>query len=110
MLKQSDFVKIRTAVPADSAEKVRKALGEAGAGVQGNYSYCSGSIESVGRFLPLEGANPAIGKQGEFEEVEEEIIEMLCHKDKVEEVIKALKQAHPYEEPAIDILPRLEVI
>ena len=109
MLKQSDFVKISTAVPVESAGKVRKALGEAGAGVQGNYSHCSGSIKSIGRFLPMEGANPAIGEQGKPEEVEEEIIEMLCHKDKIEEVIKTLKQAHPYEEPAIDILPRLEL-
>lgn len=109
MLKQSDFLKIRTAVPVASAEKLRRALGEAGAGKQGNYSHCSGSWRSVGRFLPLEGANPAIGEQGKFEEVEEEIIEMLCHKDILVEVIEALKKNHPYEEPAIDILPRLEL-
>ena len=43
MLKQSNFVKIRTAVPVESAEKVRKAMVDAGAGVQGNYSHCGGS-------------------------------------------------------------------
>ena len=109
MLKQSDFVKIRTAVPVDSAEKVRHAMGDAGAGVQGNYAHCSSSYLSIGRFTPLAGANPAIGKIGEPEEVQEEIIEMLCPVDKVKEVIVALKKAHPYEEPAIDILPRLEI-
>jgi hypothetical protein len=109
MLKQSDFVKIRTAVPVESAEKVRRAMGDAGAGVQGNYSHCSGSYLSMGRFTPLSGANPAIGQIGKPEEVQEEIIEMLCHVDNVSDVIAALKKAHPYEEPAIDILPRLEI-
>ncbi len=107
MLKQSNFVKIRTAVPVLDAEKVRRAMGDAGAGTQGNYSHCSGSYLSTGRFMPLAGANPAIGQIGKPEEVQEETIEMLCHVDKVTEVIKALKSAHPYEEPAIDIMPRL---
>ncbi|MDD5342077.1 MAG: hypothetical protein PHI73_01975 [Patescibacteria group bacterium] len=110
MLKESDYVKIQTAVPVQYAERVRQAMGDAGAGVQGNYSHCSGSAKSVGRFTPLEGAHPAIGAIGKPEEVEEENIEMLCHKEKVKEVIAALKKAHPYEEPPIDIMARLEVI
>ena len=109
MLKQSDFVKIRTAVPVKDAEKVRRAMGDAGAGVQGNYSHCSGSYLSIGRFIPLAGANPAIGQIGKPEEVQEEVIEMLCHVDKVKEVIVALKKVHPYEEPAIDIIQRLDI-
>ncbi len=109
MLKESDFVKIRTAVPVQNTVQVRQAMIEAGAGRQSNYSGCSSTIHSIGRFLPLAGANPTIGKIGNEEEVEEDIIEMLCHKNKVEEVIIALKKAHPYEEPMIDIIPRLEV-
>ena len=109
MLKQSDFVKIITAVPVADAEKVRQAMGDAGAGMQGNYSHCSGSYLSVGRFTPLAGANPAIGQIGKPEEVQEETIEMLCHIDKVEEVVAALKKAHPYEEPAIDIIQRIDI-
>jgi len=104
MLKESKYVKIITAVPVAGAEKVRQAMGDAGAGKQGNYSHCSGSYLSVGRFTPLAGANPTIGEIGKPEEVQEEIIEMLCHVDKVEEVILALKKAHPYEEPAIDLI------
>ena len=88
---------------------MRKAIGDAGAGIQGNYSHCSGSSKCIGRFIPLEGANPAIGKIGELEEVEEEIIEVLCHVDKVVEVVDALKKAHPYEEPPVDFIPRLEL-
>ncbi len=109
MLKESDYVKIETAVPIKDAVRVRQALGDAGAGKVGNYSHCSGSWVSVGRFTPLAGAKPAIGIIGKPEEVDEEIIQVLCHKDKVKDVVVALKKAHPYEEPPIDIIPRYEV-
>ncbi|MBU0707240.1 hypothetical protein KKG41_02610 [Patescibacteria group bacterium] len=109
MLKESNYFKIITAVPVKYAKKMRQALGNAGAGVQGNYSHCSGSHKSTGRFTPLAGAIPAIGEVGKPEEVDEEVIETLCHRDKLEEVVKALKAVHPYEEPPIDILKRFEV-
>ena len=106
MFRESDYLKIQIATPVGNAPVMREAIGKAGAGEQGNYAYCSGSWKSVGRFLPLAGAHPAIGKVGELEEVEEEIIQVICHKDKLSQVIRAIKEAHPYEEPAIDILPR----
>jgi hypothetical protein len=109
MLRESDHVKIVTCVPVTSANEVRDALGKSGAGQQGNYQFCSGSYRQIGRFRPLKGAHPAIGEVGKLEEVEEEVIEVICHKDKVGEVIHALRMAHPYEEPAIDIYPRYEV-
>lgn len=109
MLTQSKFVKIAVSVPVDSAAKVRTALGEAGAGKQGSYDFCSFSYRGVGRFRPLAGANPAIGEVGQIEEVEEETIETICHVDLVSNVISAIKKAHPYEEPAIDIMPRFDI-
>jgi len=110
MLKGSAYIKIRVAVPLDAAAKVRQALGMAGAGVQGNYEYCSGSIRQIGRFQPKAGARPAIGQIGTLEEVEEELIEAICHKDIIEKVIAAIKKNHPYEEPAIDIMPRYDIV
>lgn len=109
MLTESLFVKIQVIVPLSHAESVREILGKFGAGVQGNYEYCSGSIRQLGRFRPLPGANPALGIVGKIEEVEEEIIQTICHKDLVETVIAEVKKVHPYEEPAIDIFPRLEI-
>lgn len=109
MFKQSDNVKIRVAVPVEAADKVRQALGEAGAGVQGNYEFCSGTCRQIGRFRPLAGANPAIGVIGKLEEVKEEVVETICPKNLVEIVIKAVKKVHPYEEPAIDIMPRFDI-
>jgi hypothetical protein len=110
MLKSSDFVKIRVSVPLNAAAAVREALGQAGAGVQGNYTNCTASIRQTGRFQPTAGAKPAIGQIDQLEEVEEELIETICHKDIVEKVITAIKKAHPYEEPAIDIMPRYDIL
>ncbi|MBI2989612.1 MAG: hypothetical protein HYY51_00275 [Candidatus Magasanikbacteria bacterium] len=108
MLKESDFVKLQVGVPKTHAEALRQAMGDAGAGVQGNYRYCSASFPCTGRFLPLEGARPAIGRPGVSEVVEEEIIQTICHKDKLTGVLRAIREVHPYEEPPIDIIPRLE--
>ena len=102
-------MKIQVAVPVVHADALRAVLGRAGAGRQGKYEYCSGSWKSVGRFYPMPGANPAIGEVGTMEEVEEEVIETICHKDILPQVIAAIKKAHPYEEPPIDIVPRLEI-
>ena len=109
MLKESDYVKIQVATPATNAAAMREALGQVGAGVQGKYKYCSGSWRALGRFIPISGAKPAIGESGKLEEVEEEIIQTICHKDKVAEVVAAIRKVHPYEEPPIDIMPRYEL-
>lgn len=109
MLQESDYVKIIVAVPRESADKIRQALGKADAGQQGKYNYCSGSYPAIGRFIPKKGAQPAIGQIGKLEEIKEEIITTICHKNLVEKVITEIKKAHPYEEPPIDIIPRLEI-
>lgn len=92
-------------VPLSSADQVREAMGKAGAGKIGKYSYCSFSSKGVGRFKPEEGANPNIGKVGELEKVEEERIEVVCDEQIVGNVIAAMKREHPYEEVAYDLYP-----
>jgi hypothetical protein len=104
-----ELVKLVVFVPEENADQVRKALGEAGAGKIGNYTFCSFSIKGIGRFKPSEGANPRIGNVGELEEVNEERIEVACEKDQVAEIIKVIKRVHPYEEVVIDIYPMLSL-
>lgn len=101
-------VKITTFVPLDAADKVRKALGDAGAGKIGDYSFCSYAVVGTGRFLPSRDADPTIGEPGKFQEVEEERLEVVCDRAKAKQVIAALKQAHPYEEVAFDVVALLE--
>lgn len=103
----NELVKIVVFVPTTHADVVRQAMGNAGAGVIGNYSHCTFSSKGIGKFKPSEGANPTIGEVGKLESVEEERIETVCPKDKVKEVIAAIKQVHPYEEVALDIYPLL---
>lgn len=92
-------------VPESHADQVRKAMGEAGAGIIGEYAFCSFSLKGVGRFLPKKGANPFIGQEGILETVIEERIETICSQDHLANVLKAIKKAHPYEEPYIYTFP-----
>lgn len=98
-------VKIVVFVPKTHTDIVRQAMGDAGAGMIGNYSHCSYSVNGTGRYKPQEGAKPFIGQVGKFEEVEEERIECVCEKRKAKDVIAAIKKVHPYEEVAFDIYP-----
>ena len=95
--------KIVTYAPLKDADKVRMAMGDAGAGKLGKYSHASFSSRGTGRFIAGEGAHPAIGEIGKLQEVEEEKIEVICEKEKVKDVVEAIKKAHPYEEIPIEI-------
>lgn len=108
------FLKIVVFVPAAHADKVRKALAESSCGHICNYDYCSFTMKGMGKFRPLKGSKPFIGENvpkgslvGKVEEVEEERIETICLSKKLDDVLAAIKKAHPYEEPAIDIYPLL---
>lgn len=104
-MKQSNIMKLVITVPESHADVVRDAMGSAGAGKIGNYSYCSFSSKGIGRFKPEEGAHPNIGEIGKLESVREERIETICERNKVAEVIEAVKKVHPYEEVSFDIWP-----
>lgn len=92
-------------VPLDAAEKVRSALGEAGAGRIGDYDCCSWSSDGEGAFRPLPGANPAIGEVGSLERVPETRIETVVPRAVRDKVLAAMREAHPYETPAYDVVP-----
>lgn len=96
-------------MPGTHTDAVREAVGKAGAGSIGNYEFCSFSAKGIGRFKPMVGANPAIGRVGELEAVEEERIEVVCPREKLSAVISAIKKVHPYEKVALDIYPLEEI-
>lgn len=101
-------VKIFVTVPLENVNEVRDALCANGAGVIGNYTYCTTSVKSIGTFLPNDNANPYIGENNKIEFVEEEKIEVVCDIKNVKKVITELRKVHPYEEPAIDIVPLID--
>lgn len=101
-------VKIFVTIPLENVEEVRNAICEAGAGIIGNYDYCTSSVKSIGTFKPNDNANPYIGENNKMEFVEEEKLEVVCDINNVKNVITKLRKVHPYEEPAIDIIPLLD--
>ena len=101
-------VKIIVTVPKENTEEVRNAICNEGAGIIGNYSDCSMTTKCIGTFKPNDNANPYIGQSNKLEFVEEDKLEVVCPVDKVKSVISKLREIHPYEEPAIDIIPLLD--
>lgn len=97
--------KIVTFVPSAHAEKVREAMFAAGSGNIGNYDSCSYNLNGEGTFRALEGSNPFTGKKGKVHSEKETRVETIVPFYKVDAVISAMKNAHPYEEVAYDIYP-----
>lgn len=96
--------KLTVYVPAGEAERLRAALAAAGAGRIGDYDHASFSTPGEGRFRPLAGANPTIGTVGEVEVVDEARVEVVLGRHRRAAVVRAMLAAHPYEEPAYDVV------
>ena len=105
---QINRVKIFVTVPGENTEDVRNAVCKAGAGIIGEYEYCTTSVKSIGTFIPSNNANPYIGESNKLEIVEEDKLEFICDIQKAKHVISELRKVHPYEEPAIDIIPLID--
>jgi dinuclear metal center YbgI/SA1388 family protein len=93
-----------TYVPGDHVERVLDALAAAGAGMIGNYDRCAFTTSGTGTFRPLDGATPYLGAVGEQEYVAEDRIELVLDRSRRSQVVAALRSAHPYEEPAFQIV------
>jgi hypothetical protein len=94
-------------VPPESLDAVRDALFAAGAGRIGEYMRCSWYTAGTGTFFAGEGTDPTIGERGREERVPELRLETVYPVDQEDEVVRALRSAHPYEEPAFDLYPLL---
>ena len=101
-------VKIFVTVPIENTQEVRDAVCKAGAGIIGEYSYCTTCVKSIGTFIPNDNAKPYIGENNKLEYVEEDKLEVICDIQKAKHIITELRKVHPYEEPAIDIVPLID--
>lgn len=95
-------------VPESHLEQTKQAIFETGAGRIGDYDSCAWQTRGQGQFRPLDGSQPYLGQQGTVERVDEYKVELVCTDDVVRQAIGALKQAHPYEEPAYEVF-RMEL-
>lgn len=101
-------VKVIVTIPAENTEEVRNVICNEGAGIIGNYTYCTMTTKCIGTFKPSVEANPYIGEKNKIEFVDEDKLEVICDINIVKRVIKTIREVHPYEEPAIDIIPLID--
>ena len=97
--------KLVTFCPVDHADKVRQAVFDAGAGFIGNYDSCSFQLQGEGTFRGGEESHPFVGEKGKLHVERELRIETIFPVHREQDIIKALLEAHPYEEVAYDIYP-----
>ncbi|MGQ9700549.1 MAG: Nif3-like dinuclear metal center hexameric protein [Candidatus Bipolaricaulaceae bacterium] len=105
LLPRGKLVKLVVFVPVGYEDKVAQALFAAGAGKIGKYGHCSFRARGTGTFLPEEGAQPFLGVVGQEERVEEIRLETILPAERLEQVLGAMRAAHPYEEVAYDLYP-----
>lgn len=95
-------------VPREALEATRDAVFAAGAGVIGNYTRCSWYAAGTGTFLGGEGSEPSVGEPGREERTAELRVETVVPADRADEVVRALLDAHPYEQVAYDLYPLVD--
>ena len=95
--------KLVTFCPEDKVEELRLSLSSVGCGRIGQYEQCSFATTGTGTFIGNEGTNPTHGKAGELQRVIECKFEMVVSKNSLSLAIQALRQFHPYEEPALEV-------
>lgn len=101
----SMLVKVVVYVPCAHTGQVRQALYDAGAGSIGNYDCCSYVMRGESSFRPGEEAHPYCGEAGQIHHEPEDRVEVILPRYKLGKVLQAMLVAHPYEEPAYDIIP-----
>ena len=96
--------KITFYVPEKDCERVKEAVFAAGAGRIGHYERCAWQVKGEGQFCPKSGSHPHIGTHDKLERVTEYKVELVCDEHSLPAAIAALKKAHPYEEPAYQVV------
>ncbi|MGO2385920.1 MAG: NGG1p interacting factor NIF3 [Psychrobacter sp.] len=100
--------KLTVFIPDEALDQVKSALFTAGAGKIGGYEQCCWQIQGTGQFVPLLGSEPHIGTQNSLETVDEWRVELVVDEVFIDATIAALKEAHPYETPAYDVIKVLD--
>ena len=103
--RKEQLLKLVFFVPHDHADAVREAVFNAGAGIVGDYEGCSYNLKGKGSFRPGEGTDPYVGEIGQMHFEEETRVETWLPRYKTSQVLKAMNEAHPYEEVAYDLYP-----
>ncbi len=98
-------VKLCFYVPPSHVDAVKDAIFAVGAGALGNYEHCAWQVLGRGQFRPLAGSQPFVGRGGQLEVLDEYRVELVLPQALAVATVAALKQSHPYEEPAYELTP-----
>lgn len=99
--------KLEIFLPASHLEPLREALRQVDAGHIGRYDSCLSYQPVTSCWRPLEGAEPYLGEVGTLCTQPELKVEVTCRISRLEETLAAIRKAHPYEEPVINVIPLL---
>ena len=97
-------VLIITTLPEKNVNAVLDAISTAGGGIIGEYTHCAFTNQGTGRFKPSAAANPHVGTVGEINAEPEVRVETFCTRNIAKAVVQAIRKAHPYEEPAYQVV------
>ncbi len=98
------YSKVVTFAPLEYVDPIIDVMADAGAGLVGNYRRCSYHSEGIGTFEPLPGSDPFTGRIGKSDQIEEHRIEMMCPSRLVDDVVAAIVERHPYEQPVFHVV------
>ena len=99
------FLKLEIFLPETHLEALQIALLKADAGHIGNYDCCMSYSRVMGTWRPLPGTSPYIGEEGKISCEPELKVEVTIRAEHLAETLQAVKEAHPYEEPVINVIP-----
>lgn len=105
----AEQVMIVVGAPVEYGDKLLDAISSAGGGIIGEYTHCGFTSLGYGRFKPSESANPHIGDKEAINKQEEIRVESFCDRAVARAVVDAIREAHPYEEPVIYVIPLLDL-
>lgn len=105
--KDNTLKKLVTFCPPDYVDSIRNSLSQIGAGRIGNYDSCSFNVQGTGTFRPLQGSKPYKGQHDNMSREEEIRLEMIFPSHLEISMVKALRDRHPYEEVAFDVIQLL---
>ncbi len=101
----SPVYKIGICIPEEYLEKLMDSLDSVIGRDESKYSRVFSYWPVKGTWRTMDGAHPFNGVPGEITVADEIRVEFIINEELLKKTISAVVKCHPYEEPAIDIIP-----
>ena len=98
---------ICVSVPPEALDELMRAIDEVMEPLYPGYSFCFSIQPCKGTWRSEPGSNPYNGKVGEITEADECRLRFVCKEKDLQNVLRTIDRVHPYEEPAVDVIPQI---